>query len=173
VTAEREESLTAPLLVRVDNRLVHGQVLEAWVPALEVSALWIADDEAAGDELAQMAMGLAIPPRVSLEVMTVAQAALRLGPSGKGAPKRTLLLVREVQGASQLAAAGVSIPRLNLGNVHFRAGRKQVAPTLYLDAAELEALEAFAGAGTEIEWRAVPADSPLTLAQLQAKHAAI
>ena len=164
--------MTAPLLVRIDNRLVHGQVLEAWVPALEAKALWVADDEAAGDALAQMAMGLAIPPRVTLEVMTLAQAAARLGPAGAGAPERTLLLLREVQSAVTLAAAGVRIPRLNLGNVHFRPGRKQAAPTLYLDAQELDALEALARDGSEIEWRAVPADNPLALGALRSRSLA-
>ncbi|MFL5446580.1 MAG: PTS sugar transporter subunit IIB, partial [Myxococcales bacterium] len=47
-------------LVRVDNRLVHGQVLEAWVPALSVQAILVADDEVAGNALARAAMGLAI-----------------------------------------------------------------------------------------------------------------
>ena len=162
--------MTAPLLVRVDNRLVHGQVLEAWVPALEAAALWVADDEAAGDALAQAAMELAIPARVTLEVMTLAHAGERLRAGGGGAPERTLVLVREVAGATALHAAGMRIPRLNLGNVHFRAGRKQVAPTLYLDASELEALEALARAGSEVEWRAVPNDSPIPLASLRAKH---
>jgi PTS system mannose-specific IIB component len=116
-----------------------------------------------------MAMDLAIPPRVKLEVLTLAEASRRLGPAGAGAPERTLLLLREVQSAVALAAAGVAIPRLNLGNVHFRAGRKLVAPTLYLDAAEMEALEALARAGSEIEWRAVPADAPISLAALGAR----
>jgi len=161
--------VTAPLLVRVDNRLVHGQVLEAWVPALKISSLWIADDEAASDALTRMAMELALPPRVGLSIFSLAQAAERLR-SAEGAPEKTLLLLREVQSAVALVAAGVPIARLNLGNVHFRAGRKQAAPTLYLDASELEALEALARGGTEIEWRAVPADTAIPLAALRARH---
>jgi mannose/fructose/N-acetylgalactosamine-specific phosphotransferase system component IIB len=164
-----KEAANVPLLVRIDNRLVHGQVLEAWVPALEATCIWVIDDEAAGDELTQMAMSLAIPPRVTLTILTVAQATTRLL-SAEGAPPRALLLLREVQSAVRLAQAGVKIARLNLGNIHFRAGRKQVAPTLYLDAAELEALESLARAGTDIEWRAVPADVPLSLAAMRAKH---
>ncbi|TMA30360.1 MAG: PTS sugar transporter subunit IIB, partial [Deltaproteobacteria bacterium] len=45
-------------LVRVDNRLVHGQVLEAWLPALDAQGILVADDEAAGNMLARSAMAL-------------------------------------------------------------------------------------------------------------------
>ncbi len=102
--AEARAAVTAPLLVRVDNRLVHGQVLEAWVPALEAKALWVADDEAAGDALAQLAMGLAIPSGVTLEVMTLAQAAARLGSPGRG--RAGADLVAPARGAERGDAGG-------------------------------------------------------------------
>ena len=162
----------APLLVRVDNRLVHGQVLEAWVPALRVRALLVADDEAAGDTLTRAAMGLAISDGLSLEVLPMAEAARRLAPGGSGVGPGTLVLLREVASASQLAAAGVLLPRLNLGNVHFREGRRPVSPTVYLDAGELALLEALAGAGSEIEVRAVPSEAPAFLPALRSRFSA-
>ena len=162
----------APLLVRIDNRLVHGQVLEAWVPALRVQALLVADDEAAGDTFAQAAMGLALGDGLVLEVLTLAEAAARLGPGGPGPVVGTLLLLREVESAVALARAGVPLPRLNLGNVHFRAGRRPVSSTVYLDDAELSALEALGRAGCEIEVRAVPTEQPLFLPALRARFAA-
>ena len=164
--------MSAPLLVRIDNRLVHGQVLEAWVPALRVKALLVADDEAAADPFAQAAMGLALGDGLSLEVLTLADAAARLGPGGPGAAAHTLVLLREVESAVALTRAGVVLPRLNLGNVHFRAGRKAVSPTVYLDDAELQALEALGRTGCEIEVRAVPTEQPLFLPALRARFAA-
>lgn len=161
-----------PLLVRVDNRLVHGQVLEAWVPALRVKTLLVADDETAGDEFAQAAMGLALGEGLSLEVLSLAQAALKLGPSGAGLAPGTLVLLREVESAVALARLGVPLARLNLGNVHFRNGRRAVSPTVYLDDAELSALEALGRAGSEIEVRAVPGEPPLFLPALRARFAA-
>ena len=159
----------APALVRVDNRLIHGQVLEAWVPALRAQALLVADDEAAGDEFTRAAMGLALADEVTLEVLSLSAAAAVLRPGGKGLHRRTLVLLREVADAAALATAGVPLPRLNLGNVHFRAGRRPVAPTVYLDELELLALEWLARAGTEIEVRAVPAEAPVFLPQLRAR----
>ena len=70
-------------LIRVDNRLVHGQVLEAWLPALDAHGVLVADDEAAGNVLARSAMALAIPPKVQFQVLRVSAAAELLRPGGK------------------------------------------------------------------------------------------
>ncbi|TMB02335.1 MAG: PTS sugar transporter subunit IIB [Deltaproteobacteria bacterium] len=159
-------------LIRVDNRLVHGQVLEAWLPALDAHGVLIADDEAAGNVLARSAMALAIPPKVQFQVLRVSAAAELLRPGGTGVPGvRTLLLVRDVRDASALAEQGVPIPRLNLGNVHFANGRRQVAPSVYLDAGEMEALSRLASRGTEVEARAVPSEHPTPLSTLQTRFA--
>ena len=159
-------------LIRVDNRLVHGQVLEAWLPALDAHGVLIADDEAAGNVLARSAMALAIPPKVQFQVLCASEAAERLRPGGTGVPGvRTLLLVRDVRDASALAEQGVPIPRLNLGNVHFANGRRQVAPSVYLDAGEMEALSRLASRGTEVEARAVPSEHPTPLSTLQTRFA--
>jgi len=160
-------------LVRVDNRLVHGQVLEAWVPALEAQGILVADDEAAGNVLARSAMALAIPSRVKFEVLRLKDAAELLRPSGRGpASPRTLVLLRDVRDAAALRDAGVEVPHLNLGNVHFAAGRKQVAPSIFLDARELETLGRLAAGGTRVEARAVPSEPPVPLEALRARYAA-
>jgi mannose/fructose/N-acetylgalactosamine-specific phosphotransferase system component IIB len=164
---------TAPasvVLVRVDNRLVHGQVLEAWLPSLDAHGVLVADDEAAGNVLARSAMALAIPPRVKFEVLRVAAAAEALKPGGKGPPSpRTLVLLRDVRDAAALHELGVPMPHLNLGNVHFGAGRKQISPSVFLDASELRALNQLAEQGTQVEIRAVPTDAPMALDSIRAK----
>jgi PTS system mannose-specific IIB component len=160
-------------LVRVDNRLVHGQVLEAWLPALGAHGILVADDEAAGNVLARSAMALAIPPGVSFEVLRVPAAAELLRPGGKGPQgPRTLVLLRDVRDAVALADAGVPIPQLNVGNVHFATGRKQVTPSVFLNDAELAGLERLARAGTQVEVRAVPSETPVRLPDLKARFAA-
>lgn len=169
--------MTAPplgvALVRVDNRLVHGQVLEAWLPALGARGVLVADDETAGNALARAAMALAIPPRTVFQVMGLEAAAALLRPGGVGAPApRTLVLVREVRDAAALREMGVPLPRLNLGNVHFRAGRRSVSPSVYLDLSELETLERLASAGTEVELQAVPNEAPGSLREARARFGA-
>ena len=158
------------VLARVDNRLVHGQVLEAWVPALAVSGILVADDEVAGNALARAAMGLAIPRKLMFRIGTLAEVAEMLRPGGPGAPApRTLLLVRDVRDAAALHHRGVPLPHLNLGNIHFSQGRKQVTPTVYLDASDMDALGRLASTGTAIEACAVPAETPVPLSTLTSR----
>lgn len=149
-------------LARVDNRLVHGQVLEAWLPALEADAILVADDEAAADPFARAAMQLAIPEDVSFSVLSLDAAAARL--AGEGPPgSRTLLLLREVEDAARLVEKGAALSALNLGNVHFRPGRAQVTGSVHLDRAELGRLEALQARGVAIDLRAVPGEKALGL----------
>jgi PTS system mannose-specific IIB component len=160
-------------LVRVDNRLVHGQVLEAWLPALDAHGILVADDESAGNTLARSAMTLAIPPKVSFQVLRLQAAAEALRPGGKGPQaQRTLVLLRDVRDAMALHELGVPLPQLNLGNVHFGSGRKQVSPSVFLDAGEIAALSMLERQGTQVEVRAVPADPPLPLSEIKARFAA-
>jgi len=167
-------ALPGVALVRVDNRLVHGQVLEAWLPALGAHGILVADDEAATNMLARAAMALAIPPKVSFQVLRLQAAADLLRPGGQGPlGQRTLVLLRDVRDAVALHDAGVPIPQLNLGNVHFGAGRRQVAPSVFLDAGELAALDKLAASGTQIEARAVPSEQPLALGDIKARFAAV
>lgn len=160
-------------LVRVDNRLVHGQVLEAWLPALDAHGILVADDEAAGNVLARSAMALAIPPRVTFQVLRLPAAAELLRPGGKGPQaERTVVLLRDVRDAMALHEMGVPIPQLNLGNVHFGTGRKQVSSSVFLDAGEIEALSKLAREGTLVEMRAVPADRAVPLSEIKERFAA-
>lgn len=159
-------------LVRVDNRLLHGQVLETWIPGLSATSVVVADDEAARSPLAQAAMCLCCPAEVPIEVTPMdrvdfAALAARPGP--------VLVLVRDVAGLTAAAARGLTpalAPRLNLGNVHYADGRKPVSPSVFLAEAELGALRALAAAGFEVEARAIPTDAPAGLDELARRFAA-
>jgi mannose/fructose/N-acetylgalactosamine-specific phosphotransferase system component IIB len=151
-------------LVRVDNRLIHGQVVEAWLPHLRVSRVAVADDEAASSPLIRAAMALAV--QSAIEVLI--QPLERMDFAALSADAvRTLVLVREVAGAAFAAAHGLQLPELNLGNVHFASGRRQVSPSVFLSEVELVELQALARAGTHVETRAVPSERPLELPELQ------
>ena len=70
-------------------------------------------------------------------------------------------------GVAGKGSGGVKLTKLNLGNVHFGSGRKQVSPSVYLDANEMAQRAQLASAGIEIEARAVPAETPTPLQTLQ------
>lgn len=155
-------------LVRVDNRLIHGQVVEAWLPHLKVSRVVVADDEAASSPLIRAAMALAVQSAVEVRVEPLAEvdfAAL----SQDGV--RTLVLLRDVAAVPFAKAHGLALEHLNLGNVHFGTGRRQVSPSVFLAESELRTLQGLASEGVRVEARAVPAEKPVELADLTERWA--
>ncbi|MDF1556134.1 MAG: PTS sugar transporter subunit IIB [Deferrisomatales bacterium] len=146
----------AVVLARVDSRLVHGQVLEAWVPALGVDTILVVDPELGGDPLQRMVLeglssrGLHIqiaPPREAAELLT---GALR--------DTRVMVLFRGLREAVAARAAGVPFEVLNLGNLHPSQDSSSLTVSVYLTAEDERMLRELAECGLALEARAVPAD---------------
>jgi len=156
-------------LVRVDSRLIHGQVVEAWLPELKVSRILVADDGAAGNALTRAAMGLAVPPQIKVEIVPLTGADFQ---AAVAAPERVLVLLRDVSAALRAREQGLAIVTLNLGNVHFAPGRVQVSASVFLSPSELVALRALAASGTAVEVRAVPREKPLGMSEIETRLSA-
>jgi N-acetylgalactosamine PTS system EIIB component len=160
------------VLIRVDNRLLHGQILEAWVPRLRVQKVVIADDLAASSPLALAAMTLCVPPELPIVVRPVGEVDW----AGLAADRsRTLVLVRDVADLSRAAAAGLTAqlaPTVNVGNIHFAPGRHAITPSVFLGDPELETLRSLEGEGFSIEARAIPAEPPAGMAEIERRYAA-
>jgi N-acetylgalactosamine PTS system EIIB component len=159
-------------MVRVDNRLVHGQVLVTWVPHLQARQLVVADDEAARSPLARAAMALALPPDLEAAVLPLSQVPWR---DLAAAPGPVLVLLRDVADLVRARGTGLEprlAPRLNLGNVHFAEGRRGVTPSVFLSADEVAALRGLAAEGFAVEAQAIPADAPVGLPEIERRWAA-
>ncbi|ATB28835.1 PTS system mannose/fructose/N-acetylgalactosamine-transporter subunit IIB [Melittangium boletus] len=151
-------------LVRVDNRLIHGQVVEAWLPHLKVSRVVVADDEAASSPLVRAAMALAVPSAIEVLILPLSQVDFA---SLSRDSLKTLVLLRDVAAAPFCQGQGLKLEHLNLGNVHFGTGRKQVSPSVFLTEDELRTLARLGAEGVRVEARAVPSEKPVELAELQ------
>jgi PTS system mannose-specific IIB component len=159
-------------LVRVDNRLLHGQILETWIPRLGIDEVVVADDEAAASPLARAAMTLCVPPELPARIVAIREVPWASLAASK--PK-VLVLVREVASLVAARAAGLRpgmAPAVNLGNVHFSPGRKPVTPSVFLSGDELDALRALAAEGFRVEARAIPSDSPAGMGEIERRYAA-
>ncbi len=159
-------------LVRVDNRLLHGQILETWIPRLGIGEVVVADDEAAASPLARAAMTLCVPPDLPARIVAVREVPWAALAASK-AP--VLVLVRDVAGLVAARGSGLRpalAPAVNLGNVHFAPGRKPVTPSVFLSGDEVDALRALAAEGFRIEARAIPSDSPTGMGEIERRYAA-
>lgn len=151
------------ILYRVDDRLVHGQVVEGWVPHLKAEELAVVSDEISGDEMRRAIMRFATPEGVDLKIMTVAEASAYL-PEAAKSPRKVLLLLPGLAEALALNCGGLPIPSLNIGGMHYSAGKNlSIGKAIFLNDEDCAALKALSAAGIKIEGRGVPSDSPLDL----------
>ncbi|MCM2266648.1 MAG: PTS sugar transporter subunit IIB [Elusimicrobiales bacterium] len=151
------------ILYRVDDRLVHGQVVEGWVPHLRAEELAVVSDEIAGDEMRRMIMRFATPEGVDLKILTVAEASAYL-PEAEKSARKVLLLLPGLAEAVELAGKGLRIPSLNIGGMHYSAGKNlSIGKAIFLNDQDCSALKTLSSSGIKIEGRGVPSDTPVDL----------
>ncbi len=152
-------------LVRIDDRLVHGQVVEAWIPYVKAELLVVVSAAAAEDETQRALMQLALPDRVALKVLAPGEAlAFFRTPECEG--KRVLVLVPSPKEALELVEGGLSLKTINVGGLHYSAGRMQLGRVIFLSDDDREQLRRLSQLGVVLEGRAVPSDKKLDLAAL-------
>lgn len=150
-------------IVRVDDRLVHGQVLAGWVEPLGIRRVVVASDAVAADELERELYRAAVPEGVEFAALTVSEAAEALGqPDGP----RTMALVGSIGEARRLVEAGLKPARLNVGGVHRGPGRVEVLPFVWLTEDERQDCRWLAERGVKLEAQMLPDSQVWDLATL-------
>lgn len=145
------------VLARIDSRLVHGQVLEAWVPYVNADCIVVANDEIAGESFQRMVMQAAVPSSLKLIIGTLEETAEILK-SAELLKKRVLLLFSCSGDALRARQLGVTFPKLNLGNMHSSIGKDRYSCTIALDQGDIDVMQQFEDDGVTIVSQCVPAD---------------
>ena len=144
--------------VRVDNRLVHGQVIEGWLPYLRAKVLVVLNDDLAGDALRQEIMGLAIPPRVEVVFGRVEEARKLLSGYGAEGGKKALALLANCQDALAALETGLDISSINIGNLHYGPGKTQICTHAAVSEDDIRCLSEISGMGVELDFRCIPSE---------------
>jgi mannose/fructose/N-acetylgalactosamine-specific phosphotransferase system component IIB len=146
-------------LARIDDRLVHGQVVLVWGQSLSATRLLVADDAVAANPWERELMGTTAE---DMEVLVVAIADLpeRLE-SERERGGATILLLRSPAAALAAVEAGAAIDELNLGGLHFAPGKEKILDYLYLDETDRLALTALQEKGVRLIAQDVPASRPI------------
>ncbi|MBI5211484.1 MAG: PTS sugar transporter subunit IIB [Elusimicrobia bacterium] len=153
------------VLVRIDDRLVHGQVVEGWVPQLGAQEVVVVSDGAAQDETQALLMRMALPESVGLQILRVSEAPARLAVCA-GKPEKALVLAPGPQEVLELLKQGVRLERVNVGGLHYSAGRVQLGKAIFLSRADREAILEIGRRGVRVEGRAVPGDAEVDIVAL-------
>ncbi len=141
--------------VRIDNRLLHGQVVQFWIPYLEVDRLVIGDDETASNQAMTAVYRMAVPGRVDLAIVSVDQLPQEIA---RKPAATTLVLLSDVFDAARALMCGMRISKIVLGNVHATHGRERVTDSVYLSAEEADALLRLCEKGIGVEIQTFPGE---------------
>jgi len=145
-------------LVRVDNRLIHGQVMEAWVPYVHADCIVVANDEVAASPLKKAMMEACVPRNLQLFIGSLDEVAEQLR-AGLITSSRILLLFENSHDALQVYRHGVHFKKLNLGNMHASQGKVAVSCTLCIDGEDVGNLRVLESSGVEISAQCIPQDT--------------
>jgi mannose/fructose/N-acetylgalactosamine-specific phosphotransferase system component IIB len=157
-------------LQRVDDRLIHGQVVIAWGHRYHPRRIWVVDDASAANAWERELLGAAAPG-IEVRVVTVADAAVAYAEEAQ-APGDAFLLVRGLRTALELVEAGAPVATFNLGGLHYAPGKDKVNEYVYLDADDRRFARRLLERGVALEVQDVPASRAQALTALDPRCAA-
>lgn len=145
------------LWARIDNRLVHGQVVESWLPYSNSRMLVVANDSLAKDELQQNIISLAVPSAIKL-VFTDVDSTIQVLQKwqSKLAFLNTFLLFASCPDAKRAFDKGLFFEFLNIGNIHYAPGSKQICDHVALSREDANSLHYLLRKGVKLDFRCIP-----------------
>lgn len=143
------------LHVRVDNRLLHGQVVQFWIPHLEIEHLIIANDDAVSNKTLVMIYHMSVPENVKVTVTPI----FMLADSFTEADKRTtMVLFNDIHDAIRAVMCGFKPDHLTLGNIHKNRDRERITDSVYMSREEIESLVRLNRTGMQIVIQVFPGE---------------
>lgn len=144
-------------IVRIDDRLIHGQIVQGWLKTIDVDKILVISDEVASDEMQQVLLSMAVPTSVKLVIKNISDASYEI--SNEVYDKDNLMILfSNPQDIVKMIDNGIKFQSINIGGMHFAHGKKQLLPNLSVDKKDIEAFLKLISCGIELETRALPQD---------------
>lgn len=144
-------------LMRVDDRLLHGQVAFLWTKTLTIQTIIIANDRVAHDEFLKLTFSMSKPMGVDLQILDVAQAA-ELVKKEELNSKHVLVVVESLRDAKAIIEASTTIKALNLGQIRERENSKRYSQSVTLTEEDVEIIKGLLAKNIEVYIRTTPDD---------------
>lgn len=146
------------LILRVDDRLIHGQVVAGWARPLGINALVLVSDTICSDEWACSAYRLAIPEGIEFYCVSREQSKHTIETLGT---KRSMVVVASVREAHQLLKDGLGMKEVNIGGLSYQEGTREVAPYIHLTPDDIEAIVQLYRMGIRVIGKQLPNSSTI------------
>ncbi|MEO0225907.1 MAG: PTS sugar transporter subunit IIB [candidate division WOR-3 bacterium] len=140
------------MILRVDDRYVHGQVIAGWVRPLGINYLILANNEIAGDDWAKNTYNLAVPENIKFTVTELDNLMNVIDPK----INKTMILVGSIKDAVKLIEDGLNVKEVDLGCLSFDDGKCEVCSYIYLSKEDIEYIKILNQKGIKVLARALP-----------------
>jgi mannose/fructose/N-acetylgalactosamine-specific phosphotransferase system component IIB len=155
-------------LVRIDDRLIHGQVIAVWCKHRQFTNILIVDDGVAADSFMQEVLSLAAPPGLQVDVLSVEEGIDTL--TGDLPNRGTMMvLMKSPQTARRLYDGGLKYSALNIGGIGSGPGRKNIFKNIAVSKEEIVILKGLLDQGVEITLLTVPGEKSKVFSDLAGK----
>jgi PTS system mannose-specific IIB component/fructoselysine and glucoselysine-specific PTS system IIB component len=156
-------------LFRIDDRLIHGQVVVGWGQPLEIGFIVLVDDAVAASDWEQDLYRMGVPAEMDVFFETVESAAVKLA-DYLADERPGILLTADIGTMRRLADASGRVETVNVGGLHHRPGRIERIRYIFLSPEEEQELRDLAAGGIAITAQDVPSAEPLSLEPLLASR---
>ncbi|MCK5218767.1 PTS sugar transporter subunit IIB [bacterium] len=149
-------------LVRIDDRLIHGQVAIGWVKTIKIQHLVVADDAVAKDSMQICLMEMATPPGLGITICPVAEAGSVCNREEVDG-KRILMLFSSSGDVCRAVENGLFLKELNIGGMRYSPGKKQITKAVAIDEHDAEHFRKLLGYKVKIQIQMLPMDEPVDI----------
>lgn len=153
------------VLIRIDDRLIHGQLVEGWMNYLKANCVLVANDAVASNTLQRTIMEMSAPQGLKVFIGTVEEVCGRSRAAGHDAEHAIVVFSNPVDVLRALDA-GMECRTLNIGGMHYVPGKRKLMDILSVNDADLKALRAISDRGVKIDIQAVPTQRPMPLEKI-------
>ena len=143
--------------VRIDGRLIHGQVANLWTTKLNISRIMVVDNVVCDNAIEKGGLKLATPSGVKLSVLPVEKAAANIL-AGKYDSQRLLIVAKKPETLYELVEAGVPIEEINVGNMSHSATTKSITKSINVDDNDINYFNKLNEKGVKLVAQMVPSD---------------
>ena len=141
--------------VRIDERLIHGQVATMWTNHLKANRIMVVDNEVVKNEMEKDVLKMAKPNSVKLSILTTKGASARIK-DGQYDNQKVFLIVKNPETLVELVDSGVELAEVNVGNMSAKKGSKQVAKSIGVTPENIESLNYLNEKGVKLVAQMVP-----------------
>lgn len=143
--------------VRMDNRLIHGQILVSWNAAFKIEHIIVTNDAVARDPLQVTLLKAVAPLTAKVSVLSI-EDCVKYCNSPEAEKENIFIIAKFPEDGLALVEGGLNLPVLNLGNQAFVRGSKKISNTVFLTESGVKALKKLHEKGIRITCRMMPSD---------------